>query len=138
MATAPIPGSRAHAEAASKFIRIRVKDRTLDVMPDLTMKERFVVRNATGTAFEAFLPAETENGVGEDTLFILWWVGRRQNGEPNLPFNQAQTDWPTDIGVDDLELDLIDLDGEPEADDSPESSGPDSAEPGPNSPTTSG
>ena len=137
MATAPIPGSRAHAEAASKFIRIRVKERTLDVMPDLTMKERFVVRNATGTAFEAFLPAETENGVGEDTLFILWWVGRRQNGEPNLAFAQAQNEWPTDIGESDLELDLIDLTDEPEDGDSPEGSGPGSSEPGPSSPTSS-
>lgn len=124
MATAPKPGSRAAQESAQQFIRLRVKERELDVMPALTMRERFVVRNATGTAFEAFLPAQQEREIGEDSVFILWWIGRRQNGEPNLAFTQAEKEWPTDLGADDLDFDMIDLAEEPEAGDSPEGSGP--------------
>lgn len=119
MATAPRPGSRAAEEAARQFVRLRVKDREFDVMPALTMRERFVVRNATGTAFEAFLPAQSEREIGEDSFFILWWVGRRQNGEPALSFAQAEQEWP-DLAPGDLDFAVIDLDGEPTEDDSPE------------------
>lgn len=137
MARAPRPGSRAEAEAARQFIRIRVKDRTLDMMPDLTMKERFVVRLATEMPLEAFLPAESQREFGEDTLFVLWWVARRQNGEPNLPFKQAEAEWPKGLSLEDIEIDLIDLDDEPAESDSGEGSGLASSEPGPDSPTSS-
>lgn len=136
MAKAPRPGSRAQQEAAQQFIRLKVKDRELDVMLDLTMEERFVVRHSTGMPVEAFIPS-TETEFGEDSLFVLWWVGRRQNGEPGLSFAQAQTEWPKGLVEGDLELALIDLGDEDEKDDSPESSGPGSSVPGPASPTTS-
>ncbi len=124
MATAPTPGSRAAAEAARQFIRIRIKDQTLDMMPDLTMRERFVVRTSTGLPIEGFLPAESQREFGEDTLFVLWWVARRQNGEGQLPFAQAESEWPKDLTVDDLDMEMVDLDDEPETNDSPESEGP--------------
>lgn len=136
-AKAPRPGSTAHERGARQFIRLKVREFDLDVMPALTMKERFVVRAATATAFEAFLPAQTEREIGEDSLFVLWWVGRRQNGEPNLPFAQAEREWPAEFGPDDLDFTIVDLDAEPEADDSPESSGPDSSMSGPTSSTSS-
>lgn len=127
-AKAPRPGSRAEAEAARQFIRIRVKEREMDLMMSLTIQERFVVRAATaGLPFEAFLPQQSGREFGEDSLFVLWWVARRQNGEPNLPFKQAEEEWPTDMGEGDLDVTVIDLDDESEADDSPEGSGPDSA-----------
>lgn len=120
MATAPRPGSTAHERGARQFIRLKVREFDLDVMPALTMKERFVVRAATETAFEAFLPAQSAREIGEDSLFILWWVGRRQNGEPNLSFAQAEREWPTNLGDDDLDFSIVDLDAEPDKDDSPE------------------
>lgn len=124
MATAPRPGSRAEAEAARKFIRLRVKEREMDLMTDLTIQERFVVRAATGLPFEAFLPAQQGRELGEDSLFIIWWVARRQNGEANLAFAQAEREWPKDLTEDDLDFTIVDLDGEPEEEDSPEGSGP--------------
>lgn len=125
MAKAPTPGSRAEEESARQFIRLTVKDRVLDVMVALTMSERFVVRTATGTAFEAFLPAVTAREIGEDSMFVLWWIGRRQNGEPNLPLQQAEREWDAlALGDGDLDFDMIDLDDEPAEDDSPEGSGP--------------
>lgn len=137
MVSAPTPGSRAAEEAARQFIRLRVKDKTLDMMPDLEMKERFVVRTSTGLPIEGFLPAESQREFGEDTLFVLWWVARRQNGERNLPFAQAEREWPRDLGPDDIDITLVDLDDEPEADDSPESEGPAMSVTGPTSPTSS-
>lgn len=118
MGLAPTPGSRAADEQARKFLRIRVKDQTLDVMPDLTLDERFVVRHATGLPVDAF--TATEQAFGLDSLFVLWWLGRRQNGEPGLPFKQAKNEWPAELGVDDIDLDEIDLADDPEVGDSPE------------------
>lgn len=121
MATAPRPGSRAQAEAARQFIRLRVKEREMDLMMSLTIQERFVVRAATaGLPFEAFLPQQSGREFGEDSLFVLWWVARRQNGEPNLSFKQAEQEWPSDLTESDLDVTLVDLDAEPEAEDSPE------------------
>lgn len=121
MATAPRPGSRAESEAARQFIRIRVKEREMDLMMSLTIQERFVVRAATaGLPFEAFLPQQSGREIGEDSLFILWWVARRQNGEPNLPFAQAEAEWPTDLSDKDIDFTIVDLDDEPEEGDSPE------------------
>lgn len=137
MAVAPRPGSVAHERGARQFIRLKVREFDLDVMPALTMKERFVVRAATETAFEAFLPAQSSREIGEDSLFVLWWVGRRQNGEPNLSFAQAEKEWPEEFGPDDLDFTVVDLDDEPVEDDSPESSGPASLQSGPTSSTSS-
>lgn len=124
MATAPIPGSVAEQTGARQFMRIRVRERTLELVPELTMAERFVVRSATGLPFEAFMPAHQEREFGEDSLFVLWWLARRQTGEPNLGFNQAQAEWPKGLGEDDLDFVLVDLDDEPMTEDSPEGSGP--------------
>ena len=117
MATAPRPGSRAEAEAARQFIRLRVKDREMDLMMSLTIQERFVIRAATaGLPFEAFLPQQSEREFGEDSLFVLWWIARRQNGEPNLAFAQFANEW-TAINAEGFDLDIVDDDGE---DQSPE------------------
>jgi hypothetical protein len=108
----PQPGSRADLTNARKFLRLRVKDRILDIVPDLPMTEKFAVREATGMPFEAFV-SDSEQKWGEDSLFILWWVGRRQNGEPNLRLSQAEGEWPTIESEDDLEISEIDLDDGP-------------------------
>jgi hypothetical protein len=124
---APKPGSRAADEAARQFLRITVKGNTYDLMPALEMNERFVVRLATGgLPFEAFMPRETAREIGEDSLFILWWVARRQNGEPALPFKQAQAEWSTLVLNEEGDFDfaIVDLDAEPVEDDSPEGPGP--------------
>lgn len=127
-AKAPRPGSLAEAKDARTFMRVQVKDDEYDLIPDLSIQERFVVRSATGLPFEAFLPKRNTNSVGEDSLFVLWWIARRQNGEPALSFARAEMDWPLlGLGVGDLGLTIVDLDDEPEDEDSPEGSGPDSA-----------
>lgn len=124
-ATAPVPGSRAEATNARKFMRIRVKDDTYDFVPELDLREKFVVRAATGLPFEAFMPAEQEREFGEDSLFVIWWLARRQTKEPALPFVQAEKEWAAlDLGEGDLGAELIDLDGEPVEDDSPGGDGP--------------
>lgn len=119
----PIAGGYAETSGARQFMRIRVKERTLELVPDLTMSERFVVRAATGLPFEAFFPEEQQREFGQDSFFVCWWVARRQSGEPNLPFRQAQAEWPK-LEEGDIEAALVNLDDEPMAEDSPEGSGP--------------
>lgn len=121
MATAPDPGSYAEETGARQFLRMRVKNRTLDVVMDLTMKERFVVRTATGLPIEGFLPQESMREWGEDSVFVLWWIARRQNGEPALSFADAEAEWPKGLGEGDIDATEVDLDDEPAEDDSPES-----------------
>lgn len=135
MVKAPAPGSLAEEKNARQFLRIRVKDRTLDFVPNISMREKFALRSATTLPIEAFLP-NSEVGFGSDSLFVLWWLARRQNGETNLPFFQAEAEWPEDLTEKDLDLSIVDLDDEEI--DSPESSGPSSSSSGPTSLPSSG
>jgi hypothetical protein len=121
MVSAPRPGSLAEEKGARQFLRIRVQDRTLDFVPQIALREKFALRAATGLPIEAFMPSGTEVGFGSDSLFVLWWLARRQNGEPQLPFAQAEADWPDQLDGDDLDLSIIDLDADGEDIDSPES-----------------
>lgn len=119
MATAPTPGGPAPERT---FFRIRVRDRTLELSAAPTIREKMAVRYATGLPYEAFV-RPGEHTVGEDSLMVMWWLARRQNGEPGLPFDAVADTWPT-LGPDDVEVDIVDLDTAGEADDSPEGSGP--------------
>lgn len=117
MATAPTPGATA---SEVKFFRIRIQDRTLELSSSPTIKEKMAVRLATGLPFEAFYSGESS--FGEDSLVVLWWLARRQNGEPNLTFDEVATSWPV-LDENDLELTLVEPD-EQGVEDSPEGSGP--------------
>src|SRR5437868_4251669 len=88
MASAPEPGSRAAEVNARKFMRLRIKDRTLDFVPTLETREKFAVRSASGLPFEAFFTGE-EHAFGEDSFRVLWWLALRQNGHPTMPFAKA-------------------------------------------------
>lgn len=109
MAKAPTPGQKRRQEASPKVFRLRVKDRTVDVpLPgNLPIKEKFAVKAATGLAIEAHF--KNEGAFGEDTLVVLFWLGRRGAGEPNLPFDRAAAEWPDDLTQEDLDFDLVDL-----------------------------
>ncbi len=115
MAKAPVPGRAREDEAAQLTIRMTMSGRTLSVQPAaLSLKERFVLRSATGLPFEAFFSGG-ELAIGEDSVAVLWWLARRSNGEPNLPFEQFQGEWHLD--PDDFEIAVDEPDDE---DDSPE------------------
>lgn len=121
MPTAPTPG-RVQADAAARVrVRMTIGDKTLEVQPSaLSLDEKFVIRNATGLPIEAFF-TEGQNTIGEDSLAVLWWVARRANGEPHLPWNQFKQQWVFDPDSFDIE-EVIDDD----EDEAPEGSGPDS------------
>lgn len=111
MANAPTPGAPAQEV---KFFRIRVKDQTLEVSTSPTIAEKMAVRLATGLPFEAFF-AHGQQSFGEDSLVVLWWLARRQNGEPRLSFDEVATSWPT-LDDGDLDLTLVEPEGDsPEA-----------------------
>lgn len=126
MATAPPPGAgkRAQAKKATQQIaNITVAGRTVHLaINNVPMKERLIVRKATGLPFEQF--AAGEQSVGLDTLQIWYWLGRRAEGDAFLTLDQALEEWPEDPNDFSLEIETPD-DEETELDHSdPESSGP--------------
>jgi hypothetical protein len=100
--------------AAPGLLRMRVRDRTLDLSGTPTIKEKMAVRFATGLPYEAFVA--DERSLGEDSFAVLWWLARRQNGEPQLSFDQAASEWPNDLTPDDVACEAITPDEEPEND----------------------
>lgn len=118
MATAPKPGAQRAEKAALSRLRIRIKDETLEFPLVITMQERFTVRAQTHMSFETFIPSEA-NTAGLDQVVVWWWLARRHNGEPNLPFALVRDSFPLDLGENDLEIEVIEDDGE--ATDDPES-----------------
>lgn len=125
MATAPVPGAgkRNEANKAAKQIAIitageRVVRFAFNNVP---MKERLIVRKATGLPFENFMAGE--NSIGLDTLQIWYWLGRRAEGNAQLTLDRALEEWPEDIN--DFSLVIETPDDEPE-DSDPQPSGPSS------------
>lgn len=123
MATAPTPGKARARNEAQTVIRIKMGDRTLEVQPSaLSLNERFIIRQVTGSPFEAFFQA-----IGEDSIAVLWWVARRANGEPSLAFQKFMGEWEALESADDFDIDIVE-DNE-EDDTSPEGSGSGSSTP---------
>lgn len=103
MGLAPTPGRAQEDAAANVRLRMTLGGRTLEVQPAaLTLDEKFVIRNATGLPIEAFF-APGQNTVGEDSVAVLWWIARRANGEPNLPWKQFAAEWAFDPEAFDIE-----------------------------------
>lgn len=127
MAKAPTPGAAQRAEKAPPApvtLRMTLRGKTLELVQNITTQEKFAVRYATGLPYDAFVA--NQHTIGEDTFIVFWWLARRQNGEPNLPFQQAMADWPTDLTEDDLEVvEVTEDEGDVE---SPEGSGPGSSD----------
>lgn len=128
MASAPRPGAgdrAADIDAAKRVLRLTINPSDSDpdrwagsvsvAVGNLDFRTRQVVRKATGG-----FPIETyfgdESKLGEDSLQILLWLGRRANGEPMLTLNKTLETWPVDFSQDDFELVLV----TPDEDDSPE------------------
>lgn len=114
MAKAPRPG-KAKGDEKPQFMRLRLKDETLEVSLAVSLQEAFVIRNATGGLSMESLMAS----FGMDSFAVLWFMARRQNGEPRLAWATFVSDWPTDLGEDDIDIDVVDLDAEPPGEDSP-------------------
>lgn len=105
-AKAPRPGVTQRKEetnAARQVMTIRVRDETRTLaLGLLPIKEKLIVRKATGLPFEAFFGSE--GSFGEDSLLVMWWLAGRANGDPFLTFTQASDAWPSDLTEDDLEV----------------------------------
>jgi len=113
MAKAPRPGKTREAEAANRRFRITVRGVTLELAASLTLNEKMAVRLATGIPFDQFFVSESR--IGEDTVAVLWWLARRANGEPGLAWSTFAAEWST-VAPEDLDVDLVDDDGEPSDD----------------------
>ncbi|MDP1820444.1 MAG: hypothetical protein Q8K58_11235, partial [Acidimicrobiales bacterium] len=88
MAKAPRPG--AGRSPGPLAFHLRVRDESWIVPPPgfLPIREKIAVRMGTGLPYEAFIKSG-EGTIGEDSLVVIWWLGRRAAGEPNLSFDQA-------------------------------------------------
>lgn len=107
MVSAPTPGvgrraEQAEAAKAVAIITVRGETKRLAI-GNVPLKEKLLVRQATGLPFDAFV---TENQIGEDSLIVLWWLARRAEGELQLTFDRAASEWPEDLGVDDVSMDI--------------------------------
>lgn len=123
MVKAPVPGVAAAeaARTAAATIRIKFTARkdTFLIPPAglLPIRDKIDVRKATGMSYESFL---RENTVGEDTLVVLWWLGRRQT-ELGLDFDTASSEWAGEaFSADELSLEYVDLMDDEEAAADPE------------------
>lgn len=107
MVSAPAPTTPVRAVIR---LRLRVRDNTFDVEPAglLPIKDKIAVRAQTGLPYEAYLQG---GSVGEDSLVVLWWLGRRQS-EPALSFDQAVQQWPDDLTADDIDLEYVNVAGD--------------------------
>lgn len=124
MATAPRPGVGERGEAANAamtFLTITLKDQApVTIAPgNVPFAERLLVRKATGLPFEAFF-GEREETVGEDSIQVLWWLGRRAAGEWQLTLTRALEDWPVPLTPDLIDIEYTTPDQEKETS-SPES-----------------
>jgi hypothetical protein len=82
-------------------IRVRDEVRTI-ALGLIPIKEKLIVRKATGLPFDAFYSGE--DSFGEDSLVVLWWLAGRANGDPFLTFTAAAEAWPADLAEDDIEV----------------------------------
>lgn len=122
MAKAPRPGVGQRNEdqrEAQKVMRLTIhrelfttgkKSRpipeTHELAPgNLPMRERTICRKATGLPFSSFW---TENAIDIDSLLVLWWMARRANGEASLTLAQAEEEFPTDLGPEDIDVEIDD------------------------------
>lgn len=105
MAKAPRPGVGKRIEEvknAKVVHRLRIGDETRTIaLANVPLKERLVVRKATGLPLEAFLTGDT---FGIDSLMIVWWLAGRAAGDAFLTLERVQDEWPTELGEDDIEF----------------------------------
>jgi hypothetical protein len=110
---------QARAEAARIRIKLTVRDQEFFVPPAglLPIGDKIAVRQATGLSFESYMRTNT---IGEDSLAVLYWLGRRQT-EPLLGWNTAVEDWyDLDLEPGEVTAEYIDLSGETTEADHPE------------------
>lgn len=119
MAKAPRPGKTDAKDSKPRFLKLRLREETLEVGLALSLQEAFVVRNAAGCSVESLMQS-----FGMDSFAVLWFLARRQNGEPNLPWAKFAAEWDPDLSEDDIDLDEVNVDAEPAEEDSPLDDGP--------------
>lgn len=117
MAKAPNPGAskrKASTDAAKQVISIRIKDReTTLAIGSVPIAEKLIVRKATGLPLDVFCDL---SNLGTDSLQVLFWLGRRANGEAFLTLNQVDAEWPEGLTFDDWDISVLEEEGDdPEA-----------------------
>lgn len=121
MAKAPRPGvgKRADEVKAAKVVhKLRIGDETRTIaLMNVPMKERLIVRKATGFPLESFLAGE----IGIDSLMVIWWLAGRAAGDPFLTLEQVEREWPEEFDEGSFELLEVTADDPDEDGDDPQS-----------------
>jgi hypothetical protein len=115
MAKAPRPGTKtataqsADNAVAQQIMEITVRDETRRIaIGNIPLKEKLLVRKATGLAFENLL-GDGDN-IGEDSIIVLWWLAGRAEGNAFLTLDQVDAAWPRPLTENDLKVVLVDAD----------------------------
>jgi hypothetical protein len=83
MATAPKPGSTREP----RVVLVTVNGETYPFSPDeISAVDAASLRKATGMSLRSVLDSATKDP-DIDVVAALLWLSRRQNGEPNLPYD---------------------------------------------------
>lgn len=119
MAKAPRPGASDRAdelETAQQVITITIKrpihtadGRLVDpthtlAINNIPIRERVICRKATGLPMAAYWSGEDR--IDLDSVVVLWWLARRMNGEITLTWDQACEQFPLDLGLDEIEMEI--------------------------------
>lgn len=123
MAQAPRPGVGRRSENEMRDRRtltVTIRGESHTVAPgNIPLRDSAAVRKATGgLSPRMFLDGDTFD---VDSLKVLWWLGRRIDGEPDLTLDELEESWPTDLEPDDIDIetndgtgDAADIEGEPD------------------------
>jgi hypothetical protein len=116
VATAPRPGvstRKAASDAAQTILVLTVKGQEYRIAPaNLPLGEQEACLKQSGFPFEMFM----QEPLGLIKLVGIWWMARRQSGEPNLAWVTAKEEWPADIVEGDVSVELDEPEGSsPEA-----------------------
>lgn len=100
---APTPGASRKLEQSKRAqvvttVTIRGESRSC-AFGNLPIRERALIRKVTGMPFERWM-----DGIEEDSVMVMWWVARRQSGEPGLSFAEVEAGWFEDLTAEDIEI----------------------------------
>lgn len=110
--TTPLAGPGDEDRPAKAMFRMTLHDRTVTLDPDrLGPGDAADVRRATGLPLRAFF-TDAEDGFDLDTLAVLWWLGRRKNGEPKLKYRTVLYEITGYDVMADFTLEVVDENGD--------------------------
>lgn len=105
MAEALSPSAAKRKRARTDMtVTITLQGKSLVVpMGNLPLRHSAALRKVTG-GLPPRVFYDGRDAVDLDTLKVMWWMGRRCNGESELTVDEMEADWPDSLDPDDIEV----------------------------------